>query len=244
MNNYKLHIQYDGTNYSGWQIQDNAITIQQNISDAIKIIIKEDVNLIGSGRTDAGVHAFGQVANFRSSKEIDLYKFQYSLNSILPPDISIKQIEKVDESFHSRFDAKKRSYLYLFTHQKNPFYLRYSYQYPQIKNLNFDKLNEVSKVLLGKNDFTSFSRKNEEQENKFCTVHEIFWRRGNEVSIFYISADRFLHGMVRTIVGTLLTAAEKNYNGNYLLDILNKKDRIEADESVPAKGLFLFKVRY
>lgn len=244
MNNYKLIIQYDGSNYSGWQIQENALTVQQNIVDAIKIIIKEDVNLIGSGRTDAGVHALGQVANFRCNQELDLYKFQYSLNSVLPQDISIKQIIKVDDSFHARFDAKKRSYIYLITDQKNPFFYKYSYLFPQIKNLSFEKLNALSKTLIGKNDFTSFSRKNEEQENKFCTIEEIYWRKGNDVSLFYISANRFLHGMVRTIIGTILKAAEINYSENYLLDVLNKKNRCEADESVPAKGLFLYKVRY
>jgi tRNA pseudouridine38-40 synthase len=244
MNNYKFTIQYDGTNYSGWQIQDNAITVQQTIADAIKVILKEEVNLIGSGRTDAGVHALGQVANFRCAQELDLYKFHYSLNSILPNDISIKQIIKVDESFHARFDAKKRSYIYLFTSNKNPFYQKYSYMFPQIKNISFENLNRLSKVLIGKHDFTSFSRKNEEQENKFCTIEEIYWRIGNDVFLFYISADRFLHGMVRTIIGTILKAAEINYSENYLLDVLNKKDRCKADESVPAKGLFLFKVRY
>ncbi len=244
MNNYKLTIQYDGTNYSGWQIQDNATTIQQCIAEAIRVIIREDVNLIGSGRTDAGVHALGQVANFRFDNELDLYKFQYSLNSILPDDISVKQIERVDESFHSRFDAKKRSYIYLFTHNKNPFYQKYSYVFPQIKNISFKNLNSLSKALTGKQNFTSFSRKNDEQENKFCNVEEIYWRKGKDLSIFFISADRFLHGMVRTIIGTILNAAEKNYNSEYLKDVLNKKDRTEADESVPAKGLFLYKVRY
>lgn len=244
MNNYKLTIQYDGTNYSGWQIQDNALTVQQRIVDAIKIIVKEEINLIGSGRTDSGVHALGQVANFRSDNELDLYKFQYSLNSILPNDISVKQIERVGESFHSRFDAKKRSYIYLFTGNKNPFYQKYSYMFPQIKNISFENLNRLSKALIGKYDFTSFSRKNDEQENKFCNVEEIYWRKGKDLSVFFISADRFLHGMVRTIIGTILTAAEKNYNSEYLIDVLNKKDRTEADESVPAKGLFLYKVRY
>jgi tRNA pseudouridine38-40 synthase len=244
MNNYKLTIQYDGTNYSGWQIQNNASTVQQCIADAIRVIIREDVNLIGSGRTDAGVHALGQVANFRYGKELDLYKFQYSLNSILPNDISVTQMDKVDESFHSRFDAKKRSYIYLFTTLKNPFYQKYSFMFPQIKKINFEYLNGLSKALIGNHDFTSFSRKNDEQENKFCNVDEIFWRKGKDVSIFFISADRFLHGMVRTIIGTILNAAEKKYNSEYLIDVLNKKDRTEADESVPAKGLFLYKVRY
>lgn len=244
MKNYKLQIQYDGTNYAGWQIQSNAITVQQRIVDAINLITKVNVNLIGSGRTDSGVHALGQVANFRIDMELDLYKFKYQLNSILPSDIAIRSIEEVDKEFHSRFDAKKRSYIYLFSHGKNPFYEKYSYQLPQTTNINFGRLNELSRTLLGENNFTSFSRKNEEQENKFCNIEEIHWRKGKEISFFLISADRFLHGMVRTIIGTLLYAEEKNINEKYLQNVLNKKDRGEAEESVPAKGLFLYKVRY
>lgn len=244
MKNYKLLIQYDGTDYAGWQMQSNAVTVQQRIVDAINIITKVNVNLIGSGRTDSGVHALCQVSNFRIDMELDLYKFKYQLNSILPADIAIKSIEKVDQDFHSRFDAKKRSYLYFFSHGKNPFYEKYSYQLPQIKDINFERLNELSRVLLGNNDFTSFSRKNDEVENKFCNVEEIHWRKGKEISIFLISADRFLHGMVRTIIGTLLFAEEKNLDQYYLQNVLIKKDRCEAEESVPAKGLFLYKVRY
>lgn len=244
MNNYKLLIQYDGTNYAGWQMQSNAVTVQQKIAEAIQIITKENINLIGSGRTDTGVHALGQVANFRIDMEIDLYRFKYQLNSILPGDIAIKEIEKVDLDFHSRFDAKKRSYIYLFSHSKNPFYEKYSYQLPQIKNSDYQRLNRLSRVLVGENDFTSFSRKNEEQENKFCNVEKIHWRNGKDLSLFLISADRFLHGMVRTIIGTLLFAEEKNLDEKYLQNVLSKKDRCEAEESVPAKGLFLYKVRY
>src|SRR3989337_3881348 len=121
MNNYKLLIQYDGTNYAGWQYQTNAVTIQQKIVEALKTLIMEDVNLIGSGRTDAGVHALGQVANFTTMQEIDLYKFKYSLNSILPNDISILDIQKVHQEFHSRFDAKRRFYLYILSKNKSPF---------------------------------------------------------------------------------------------------------------------------
>ena len=122
MNNYKLIIQYDGTNYSGWQFQNNSISIQQVVSESIEKIINEKINLIGSGRTDAGVHAFGQVANFLTSKELNISSFLYSLNSVLPKDIAIKRIELVDEKFHSRFDAKKRTYIYLFSKNKSPFY--------------------------------------------------------------------------------------------------------------------------
>jgi len=244
MNNFLLYIQYDGTNYAGWQIQRNAVTVQEKIISAIEVILKERVNLIGSGRTDTGVHAFHQTANFRTEKEIDLNKFQYSLNSILPDDISIQKIEKVHESFHARYDAKSRSYIYIFTHIKSPFFNKYSYLYPPIVKIDIDRLNQMSKVFLGEHDFTSFSKVNEEIKNKICSVNEIRWRRLKDLTLFYISANRFLHGMVRTIIGTLLYAAEKNLNENYLMDVLSKKDRKIARESVPAKGLFLYKVRY
>lgn len=244
MFNYKLIIQYDGTNYAGWQIQSNAITVQQKIIDAIEIITKEKVNLIGSGRTDSGVHALGQAANFRIEKELDAYKFLYSLNSILPNDISVTEMNEVGDDFHSRFDAKSRSYIYLFSHCKSPFFEKYSYFYPPITKLDVHNLNKLSSCLLGEHDFTSFSRKNSEIEDKTCTIKEIHWRQNREQTIFYITANRFLHGMVRTIVGTLLYAAEKNLDEKYLLKLFELKNRTEAEESVPAKGLFLFKVRY
>ena len=224
MNNYKLIIQYDGTNYAGWQLQKNAVTVQEKISEVINVIIKEKVNLIGSGRTDAGVHALGQVANFRTEKKIDINKFQYSLNAVLPKEISVNKIEKVSESFHARFDAINRSYLYIITHNKSPFLEKYSYFYPQIKKINFYELNRISKCLLGEHDFTSFSKKNEELKEKKCTITDIHWRTDKEKTMFYISANRFLHGMVRTITGTLLYAAEKKLDTDYIQNILQKKE--------------------
>lgn len=244
MKNYQLIIQYNGSNYSGWQTQSNAISVQQKIVEAIEIILKQKINLIGSGRTDTGVHAWGQSANFKSEKEIDKRQFVYSLNSILPRDISIRSIKEVDESFHARFDAKSRVYIYLFTKKKSPFYFDYSYFLPAISDIDFKLLNTLSSALIGEHDFTSYSRKNDEQENKICRIEKIWWRKGNELSYFYISADRFLHGMVRTIIGTILFAEKNNYGKEYLLEVLNKKSREAAAVSVPAKGLFLFKVRY
>jgi tRNA pseudouridine38-40 synthase len=243
-NNYRLIIHFDGSNYAGWQMQQNAVSVQQEIIEAIAVITKENVNLIGSGRTDAGVHALGQVANFRIDKELDLIRFQYSLNSILPNDISIVQIKKVDESFHARFDAKSRSYIYLFSHNKSPFYDKYSYNYYSVVKFDFNHLNKISKEFLGEHDFTSFSRKNSEIENKMCTVSKIHWRKGKDITIFYITANRFLHGMVRTIIGTILHAEKNNLGEKYLNEIFEQKNRENAEESVPAKGLFLFKVRY
>ncbi len=244
MNNYKLTIQYDGTNYAGWQIQNNAATIQQTIIEKIKILLKEDVNLIGSGRTDAGVHAWGQVANFRTDSQIKVEKFRYSLNSLLPSDINIKSIENVAESFHARFDAKRRSYMYIISKEQSPFYLNYSYFFTKIKNLNIFKLNELNSVLLNEHDFTSFARKNTETKNKICTVYNIKWRETEDFVIFFVEANRFLHGMVKTLVGTILELGFENYDKNKLNEILKAKNRESAGKAFPSKGLFLFKVRY
>lgn len=244
MSNYKLTIQYAGTNYSGWQIQSNAPSVQERIIDAIELLLKERVNLIGSGRTDAGVHALGQIANFRTGKVIDEMKFVYSLNAILPEDISVRSISKVDESFHARFDAKSRAYIYQISEFKSPFYKDYTYFYPQISKYDLKVLNDLCSAFLGEHDFTSYSKKNPEIANKICKVKEIGWRKSGELYIFYIRADRFLHGMVRTILGTILYAAERNLGADYINEVFSKSDREAAEMSAPAKGLFLFKVRY
>ncbi len=244
MNNYKLTIQYDGTDYAGWQIQKNAPTVQQEIVKAAKIILGEDINLLGSGRTDSGVHAFGQVANFRTEKEIDQIRFYLSLNSLLPDAISLVKIEKVDESFHARFDAKSRSYIYLLSKIKSPFYKKYSVFSPRFNKYDFQKLKDLSKLFLGAHDFTSFSRKESETENKICTIKSIGWWNQKQLVLFHIEADRFLHGMVRTIAGTLLYAVKENKDEDFINGIFALKDREAAKEALPSKGLFLFKVRY
>jgi len=242
MFNHKLTIQYDGTNYAGWQIQENALSIQAVISNSIKQILQEDINLIGAGRTDAGVHALGQVANFTVIQQLDLFKFKYSLNSVLPKDISITNIETVEESFHSRFSARKRAYIYLISNQKSPFFERYSYTY--FSELNPEKLNELSSTLIGIEDFSSFSKINTEVQNKTCEVYEVRWRRQKNLLIFYIEANRFLYGMVRAIVGSLLKAYSQESGIDYLKNIFAQKDRNAAADAVPAKGLFLYKVKY
>lgn len=244
MRNYKLTIQYDGTEYAGWQIQNNAVSVQQKLTEAVETLTREKINLIGSGRTDAGVHALGQVANFRCQNEIDQYKFLYSLNAILPRDISVRGIEEAPESFHARFDARDRSYVYLISKFKTPFYHNYSYFYQHITGYDVIALNELSGVLLGEHDFTSFSKINTEVSNKFCTIHEIRWRDTKDFVIFYVRANRFLHGMVRTIVGTTLFAAEKKLNAGYISELIGAKNREAAQDAAPAKGLFLYKVRY
>lgn len=242
MNNYKLIIQYDGTEYSGWQTQNGARTIQKTISDSIETIIKQKVNLIGSGRTDSGVHSIGQTANFRTEIEIDIYKFKHSLNSVLPPDISIIKMEKVGEDFHARFDAKKRTYIYIFTDYKSPFLRKYSYYYHS--KLNIEELNIVSQSFIGNKDYTSFSKKNDDMENKFCEVYSAEWYENDYAKIFEISANRFLHGMVRTITGTILKAVESNDSLKFIEKIFSENRREAAPMAVPSSGLFLFKVEY
>ena len=242
MNNYKLTIQYDGTEYSGWQIQENSNSVQAAITDAINILADDNINLIGSGRTDSGVHALGQVANFKTEKELDVFKFKYSLNSVLPDDISVDTIQLADENFNSRFSAKRRSYIYLISKKKSPFYDRYSYTLFQ--ELNQEKLNELSAVFLNNHDFASFCKINTEVQNKYCEVYEARWRRHKNFYIFYIEANRFLYGMVRAVVGSILKAYQAKNGVEYLKNILSQRDRSAAADAVPAKGLFLYKVKY
>ncbi len=242
MFNYRMTIQYDGTKYSGWQIQENALTVQEVLAKSIEQISQEKINLIGAGRTDTGVHALGQVANFLISRELDLYRFKYSLNSVLPDDISITAIELADEKFHARFSAKKRSYIYLISNHKSPFFDRYSYNL--FSELNQDKLNELCSVLIGVQDFTSFSKNNPDVQNKICEIYEARWRRQKNFFIFYIEANRFLYGMVRAIVGSLLKAYSTETGIEYLRNVILQIDRNAAADAVPAKGLFLYKVKY
>jgi tRNA pseudouridine38-40 synthase len=242
MHNIKLLVQYNGTAYSGWQIQTGSKTVQQTITDSIETITGEKINLIGSGRTDTGVHALGQVANFRINENPDLYKFSYSLNSILPKDISVISSAEVPENFHARFDARKRKYLYLFIKYKSPFYEQFAHRY--FYRLDCGFLNRLSGAIIGKKDFTSFARKADETEDKICTVYDAVWRETKGFLLFFIEADRFLHGMVKTIVGTLLKAQKNYYDEKYIDEIFLAKNREAAGEAVPSRGLFLYKVWY
>ncbi len=244
MNNYKLTVQYDGSAFAGWQAQKNAKTVQAVLKEKIELLVKEEINLIGSGRTDTGVHALGQIANFKCGKSLDLRKFTHSLNAVLPRSIAVADAELVGEDFHARFDAKRRSYLYFFSTKKSPFFDKYSWHYPAINGFDTERLNEISKTLLGKRDFTSFAKSKSETKNKVCEIFSVRWRKSGNLVIFYIEANRFLHGMVRTIIGTLLDAYGKNSPDEFLNDVLAARSRTAASDSVKAKGLFLYKVKY
>ncbi len=244
MRNIKLTVQYDGTPYAGWQMQKNAKTVQAVLKEKIEMLLKEEINLIGSGRTDTGVHALGQVANFQTKSDMELWKFIHSLNAVLPRTISVIDYGEMPKDFHARFDAKRRSYIYLFSLVKSPFFDKFSWLNPAMKNIDLERLNDISLVLKGEHDFTSFAKTKSETKNKVCKIYSIHWRRSRNLVIFYIEANRFLHGMVRTIIGTLLDAYSKDEPEVFIEKVLQAKDRKAASNSVKAKGLFLFKVKY
>lgn len=242
MNNYLLTIQYDGTNYNGWQFQSNGKTVQGEIEKAISLILKKEIKIIGAGRTDTGVHAIDQKANFRLTEFLDLYKFKYSLNSVLPNDISITDITQVPEDFHARFDAKQRTYIYFISTKKSPFLYNYSYYYPL--PIDIEYLNEISKLLIGEKDFSTFCKKKYENDSMICNLIKANWIKRNNMIIFKITANRYLRGMVRAIVGTLLRAEKNKLSKDEIESLISKKNREFAGENVPAKGLFLYKVEY
>ncbi len=244
MSNYKLIVQYKGTNYAGWQIQNNAVSVQQVLVESIDKILQDKINLIGSGRTDAGVHSLGQTANFRTDKSLEESRFLHSLNSVLPEDITVNNLEPVHEDFHSRFDAVSRSYFYMISRVRSPFYNDFSYTINWINDEFISAANRMSKTLIGEYDFTSFSKKNSDVKTHICEIKSIHWCRKGELVYFYIEANRFLHGMVRAIVGTIIESVRNNKSAMYLTDILQQMDRNAAGMAAPAKGLFLYKVKY
>lgn len=244
MNNYKITIQYDGTDFHGWQIQENALTVQEVVEKAVSIVFREKILLTGSGRTDSGVHALGQVANFKSIIKLPAGKLQHSLNSLLPETVSIKKIEKEGQSFNSRYYAKQRSYIYLFVPTKDPFFRKYAWHNRDCLHWDIEKLNKISKVLLGKFEFTAFCKVGSSTKDHICGLQEIRWRRTGKKVIFYIQANRFLRGMVRLIIGTILEAYEKENPEEYLFQVLESKNNQLAGAAAPAEGLFLYKVKY
>lgn len=239
---YFFRASYHGRNYHGWQIQKNAVSVQQVISEALSTICGQPVTTIGSGRTDTGVHASGQVfhADFQGPvEEVDL---QFKLNSLLPTDISIDAIRAVRNDVSARFDALSRTYEYHIHLQKNPF-LRYtSYYYRH--NPDLLMMNQAAKVLLEYNDFESFSRVKTEVNHFQCHVERAEWVRREALLTFHITANRFLRGMVRAVVGTLLDIGIGRTSQEEFISIIEAKDRKKAGRSVPAHGLFLTGVRY
>lgn len=238
-----MYISYKGTNYHGWQMQDNAITIQQVITETLQVLLRDlNVSIVGSGRTDTGVHASEQVFHTDIKEDVNLEKLVYKLNGILPDDIVVNKIEKVKEEAHTRFDATSRSYEYHLRIVKSPFCRDEEYYYPV--DLNFKAMNQAASCLLGEHDFQSFSKVKTEVNNFICTITRAEWELQEGKAVFHVSANRFLRGMVRAIVGTLLLVGEGKMKPEEITQVMKQKNRSAAGRAVPAKGLYLCKVEY
>lgn len=240
---YALELAYRGTNYHGWQIQPNASSVQEEIETRLsRLMGNRPVSVVGCGRTDTGVHASYYVLHFDSDKELDTTQLVYKLNKMLPDDIAVFSAQKVSDEFHARFSASLRTYHYFVHQQKNAF-LQDSYFVGS--TIDFDVMNQAAQLLMGKQDFTSFSKLHTDVKTNICTVSQVRWNKVSESSWYLeISADRFLRNMVRAVVGTLLEIGYGNLDEAGLSQIIASKDRGEAKLSVPAKGLFLVDVRY
>ena len=239
---YFIELAYKGKSYHGWQIQPDAITVQEKINNAISTVLREDISIVGAGRTDAGVHASQMFAHFDTDKKLD-NNFAFRLNSILPDDIVIFNTKLVHNEAHARFDASSRSYEYKIWLGRNPFLLDSTWQlYKQELDINL--MNKAAAILYDYEDFECFSKVKTEVHTFNCNVTNAEWIiNGNELT-FHISANRFLRNMVRAIVGTLMDIGLGKITIDDFKKIIESKNRSNAGTSVPAKGLFLTKVAY
>ena len=244
MRNIKLTIEYDGTNYHGWQIQPNGITIQETIQNALATLTKTRTQIIGAGRTDTGVHAAGQVANFFSDSDLSPGSIRKALNSILPDDVVITDVHDVPSDFHARFSARSRTYRYTILNREFPSAFLGSSTYFFPRPIHTDRIDDFCSALSGERDFSSFQRTGSERINPVCTVLEASCWRDEDLVYFQIEADAFLRGMVRALVGTVLKLQAAPDPIHRLQQILDARDRSVAGPSAPARGLSLIAVKY
>lgn len=245
MRNIKLVIEYDGTNYHGWQVQPNGLTIQEVIEEKIQTMTRARVRLTGSGRTDAGVHALGQVANFRTPSPIPVEGFQRGLNSLLPPDIVIQAAEEVAPQFHAQYAAKRKIYRYVILQREVPSALFRNYSWRLPGALDVPAMEEASRLLEGRQDFTSFRGADADTEDPVREVFRAEWSvKEPEFLHFTIEADGFLKHMVRNIVGTLVDVGKGKRSPDQFGQVLRSRDRRHAGMTAPPQGLFLVEVKY
>jgi len=235
-------LSYNGSSYHGWQIQPNAVTVQETIQDALSKLLNTNISITGAGRTDTGVHAFQMFAHFDVDETLDTENLTFKLNSFLPKDIAIQSIFQVNADAHTRFHAIKRSYDYKISLKKNVFLFDYTHYVHQ--KLDVDKMNEAAYILLEYTNFQCFSKSNTDVKTYNCKIEQAQWKQEGNLLIFTISADRFLRNMVRAIVGTLLNIGLSKIAVSDMHKILASKDRSEAGFSVPSKGLYLTEVLY
>jgi tRNA pseudouridine38-40 synthase len=244
LRNIKLVIEYDGTNYSGWQRQNNALTVQECIENAIYSITKERVDTIGCSRTDAGVHAREFVLNFKINSSIEEKKIKNALNAFLPDDIIVTQAYVVDDDFHARYHCKGKMYSYTVYTRREGTALFRNYSYTFKKKLDLDKMIRASKCFIGTHDFSSFRNLGSSAKTAERTITDFRIEQNGDMIKFYIAADGFLYNMVRIIVGTLIDIGIGRREENYINYLMEIKDRSKAGKSVPPQGLCLEEVFY
>jgi tRNA pseudouridine38-40 synthase len=242
--NVKLTIEYDGTNYHGWQTQPNGKTIQGVLERALAVFFGVPVRIIGSGRTDAGVHALGQVANFRIEKPIDRHRLLRGLNALTPRDVTVKDAEQVPDTFDARRDGRSRTYQYNILNRPmaSPFYFNRAWHVHA--PLDVEAMRAAIPCLLGEHDFSSFRGAGCEAEHPVRRVYETALEKNGELLIYRIEASAFLRHMVRNIVGTLVEVGEGRRSACSLAQILAARDRTRAGITAPAQGLYLMAVKY
>ncbi len=244
MRNIKLTIEYDGKCYNGWQKQPNKLNIQGEIERAIYNITKEEVDLIGSGRTDAGVHALGQVANFKTNSQISIEKLPLAINSQLKNSIVIKEAEEVNERFHSRYNAKRKTYRYIINNSKcgTAIYRNLEYSYPF--KLDAEKMKQASKYFEGEHDFKAFKSSGTSSKNSVRTIYKAIVKQEGEKIIIELTGNGFLYNMVRIISGTLLDVGLGKIQPEEIPNMIESKDRQRAGKTLPAHGLYLVELIY
>ncbi len=241
---FKLTLEYEGTHYHGWQIQPDLPTIQGELEAAIRQVARQPVTVVGAGRTDAGVHALGQVAHFSTTGRLSAEEWHRALNGILPPDIAVLSVEPAPDTFHARFSAKSKLYRYrLLTRVHRSALSRdkiLHYPYP----LNLDAMEVAARALIGTHDFSSFQGSPTGTENPVCTVARLTVDRFGDEVIFEVEANRFLKQMVRAIVGTLLEVGRGKLKAGDMAEVLAARDRTKAGPTALAHGLYLVRVDY
>ena len=241
MPRYFLELAYKGTDYSGFQLQDNANTIQAEVEKAFEILHKQKVILTGSSRTDSGVHALQNYFHFDYNESINA-QFIYKMNAILPADIVVKKLTPVAGDAHCRFDAVAREYRYYIYRYKNPFLKERAFFFPY--RMDIDLMQQAALVIKEYLDFTSFSKRNTQVKTFNCIIQESKWGMEGDCVVYYVSANRFLRGMVRALTATMLRVGRGKISLNELRDIIEAKDCTKASFAVPPHGLFLISVNY
>ncbi|MDG1685531.1 MAG: tRNA pseudouridine(38-40) synthase TruA [Flavobacteriaceae bacterium] len=238
---YFIELSYDGTPFVGWQRQPAGDSVQSCLEDALSILFRKPLSIVGAGRTDAGVHAHQLFAHVDLDEHVD-QDLTFRLNKLLPKEIAVRNIIAVAQDAHARFDAVSRSYRYHITTQKNPFMQKRSYQFA--KPLDLELMNQAAKTLIDHEDFKCFSKSKTDVKTYMCDIQHAHWQHNGSELVFFIQANRFLRNMVRAIVGTLIEVGLRKISISDFEAILASRDRSQAGYSVPAHGLYLEKVNY